>query len=113
MILVGLGIVALSLVMGLFEVHVRRQEAWNRPRFTLTRFYAAVAGRDVELPDIGDVVLQDAESGAVREFTIDAQLQTDFARAAAKHREDVARTIESVTRPPRTSVTRRSPNVAV
>lgn len=49
--------------------------------------------RDIELPDIGDVVLQDAESGAVREFTIDAQLQADFGRAAAKHRTDVARTI--------------------
>ncbi|EUA93823.1 hypothetical protein I551_8903 [Mycobacterium ulcerans str. Harvey] len=36
--------------------------------------------RDVELPDIGDVVLQDAETGVTREFTIDAQLQNDFAR---------------------------------
>lgn len=49
--------------------------------------------RDVELPDIGDVILQDAESGKTREFTIDAQLQADFARAAAAHRADVARTI--------------------
>ncbi|HUH71119.1 MAG TPA: DUF58 domain-containing protein [Mycobacterium sp.] len=49
--------------------------------------------RDVELPDIGDVVLQDAESGVTREFTIDAQLRDDFAKAAAAHRADVARTI--------------------
>ena len=39
--------------------------------------------RDVELPDIGDVILQDAESGATREFTIDEQLRDDFAKAAA------------------------------
>ncbi|MGA9493074.1 MAG: DUF58 domain-containing protein, partial [Mycobacterium sp.] len=51
--------------------------------------------RDVELPDIGDVVLQDAESGRTREFTIDEQLRDDFARAAAAHRADVARTLRS------------------
>jgi uncharacterized protein (DUF58 family) len=49
--------------------------------------------RDVELPDVGDVILQDAESGAVREFTIDAQLRDDFAKAAAAHRAEVARTL--------------------
>ena len=51
--------------------------------------------RDVELPDIGDVVLQDAETGVTREFTIDAQLRDDFARAAAAHRAEVSRTIRS------------------
>ena len=51
--------------------------------------------RDVELPDIGDVVLQDAESGVTREFTIDAQLRDDFAKAAAAHRAEVSRTIRS------------------
>jgi uncharacterized protein (DUF58 family) len=49
--------------------------------------------RDVELPDVGDVILQDAESGITREFTIDAQLRDDFARAAAAHRAEVARTL--------------------
>ena len=49
--------------------------------------------RDVELPDVGDVILQDTESGVTREFTIDAQLRDDFARAAAVHREEVARTL--------------------
>jgi uncharacterized protein (DUF58 family) len=49
--------------------------------------------RDIELPDVGDVVLQDAESGAVREFTIDEELRDDFARAAAAHRAEVARTL--------------------
>ncbi|MDI3315028.1 MAG: DUF58 domain-containing protein [Mycobacterium sp.] len=48
--------------------------------------------RDVELPDVGEVVLQDAESGVVREFTIDPQLREDFARAAAAHRADVRNT---------------------
>jgi uncharacterized protein (DUF58 family) len=51
--------------------------------------------RDVELPDIGDVVLQDAETGVTREFTIDAQLRDDFAKAAAAHRAEVKRTIRS------------------
>jgi uncharacterized protein (DUF58 family) len=51
--------------------------------------------RDVELPDVGDVILQDAESGVTREFTIDAHLRDDFARAAAAHRAEVSRTIRS------------------
>jgi uncharacterized protein (DUF58 family) len=49
--------------------------------------------RDVELPDVGDVVLQDTETGATREFTIDARLRDDFERAAAAHRDEVARTL--------------------
>ncbi|HTM86528.1 MAG TPA: DUF58 domain-containing protein, partial [Mycobacterium sp.] len=51
--------------------------------------------RDVELPDVGDVVLQDTESGVTREFTIDAKLRDDFARAAVTHRSDVAHTLRS------------------
>jgi uncharacterized protein (DUF58 family) len=49
--------------------------------------------RDVELPPVGDVILQDTESGVTREFTIDEQLRDDFARAATVHREEVARTL--------------------
>ncbi|TFV59510.1 DUF58 domain-containing protein [Mycobacterium sp. PS03-16] len=49
--------------------------------------------RDIELPDVGDVVLQDAETGVTREFTIDHQLREDFERAAAEHRAEVARTL--------------------
>jgi uncharacterized protein (DUF58 family) len=49
--------------------------------------------RDVELPEVGDVILQDAESGVTREFTIDAQLRDDFEKAAAAHRAEVARTL--------------------
>ena len=51
--------------------------------------------RDVELPDVGDVILQDAETGRSREFTIDEQLRDDFAKAAAAHHADVARTLRS------------------
>ena len=42
---------------------------------------------------VGDVVLQDAESGITREFTIDEKLRDDFARAAQAHRDEVARTL--------------------
>jgi uncharacterized protein (DUF58 family) len=49
--------------------------------------------RDVELPDVGDVILQDAETGVTREFTIDAALRDDFAKAAGAHRAEVARTL--------------------
>lgn len=49
--------------------------------------------RDVELPDVGDVILQDTESGVTREFTIDEQLRDDFARAATAHHAEVARTL--------------------
>lgn len=48
--------------------------------------------RDVELPEVGDVVLQDTETGVTREFTIDERLRHDFEQAAAAHREEVART---------------------
>ena len=49
--------------------------------------------RDVELPPVGDVILQDTESGVTREFTIDEQLRSDFEKAAAAHRAEVARTL--------------------
>ncbi|OBH31829.1 hypothetical protein A5692_16465 [Mycobacterium sp. E342] len=73
---------------------------WMRPLRAISARHEVLAievldPRDVELPDIGDVVLQDAESGVTREFTIDAQLRDDFAKAAAAHRAEVARTIRS------------------
>jgi uncharacterized protein (DUF58 family) len=73
---------------------------WMRPLRAVSARHEVLAievldPRDVELPDVGDVVLQDAESGVTREFTIDAQLRDDFARAAAAHRAEVARTIRS------------------
>ncbi|WP_369807556.1 DUF58 domain-containing protein [Mycobacterium sp. 4858] len=73
---------------------------WMRPLRAISARHEVLAievldPRDIELPDIGDVVLQDAESGVTREFTIDAQLRDDFAKAAAAHRAEVARTIRS------------------
>ncbi len=55
--------------------------------------------RDVELPDVGDVILQDTESGVTREFTIDAQLRDDFGQAAEGHRAEVARTFRRCNAP--------------
>jgi uncharacterized protein (DUF58 family) len=71
---------------------------WMRPLRAIAARHEILAvevldPRDVELPDVGDVVLQDAETGKTREFTIDAHLRDDFAKAAAAHRADVARTI--------------------
>lgn len=73
---------------------------WTRPLRAIAARHEVLAievldPRDVELPNIGDVILQDPESGVTREFTIDAQLRDDFAKAAAAHRADVARTIRS------------------
>lgn len=45
--------------------------------------------RDIALPDVGDVVLHDPETGRTREFSVNPQLRTDFAAAAAAHREHV------------------------
>lgn len=55
--------------------------------------------RDVELPAVGEVILQDPESGVVREFTIDEQLRNDFTQAAAAHRHEVARTLRRCSAP--------------
>ncbi|WP_430335608.1 DUF58 domain-containing protein [Rhodococcus sp. ACT016] len=49
--------------------------------------------RDLELPDAGDVVLFDPESGRTREFSTTPKLRADFARAAAAHRADVEATL--------------------
>lgn len=71
---------------------------WMRPLRAIAARHEVLAvevldPRDVELPDVGDVVLQDAESGVTREFTIDEKLRDDFATAAAAHRAEVARTL--------------------
>ncbi|MEE2032934.1 DUF58 domain-containing protein [Rhodococcus chondri] len=51
--------------------------------------------RDLELPDLGDVVLHDPETGRTREFTTTPQLRDDFARAAAEHRAAVQLALRS------------------
>ncbi|WP_280336334.1 DUF58 domain-containing protein [Nocardia wallacei] len=44
---------------------------------------------DLELPDVGDVVLHDPETGRTREFSVTPTLRGDFARAAQRHRGQV------------------------
>lgn len=71
---------------------------WMRPMRAISARHEVLGveiidPRDVELPVVGDVVLQDTETGRTREFTIDEQLRTDFENAAAAHRAEVARTL--------------------
>jgi uncharacterized protein (DUF58 family) len=49
--------------------------------------------RDLELPDIGDIVLHDPETGRTREFTVTQQLRADYAAAAAAHKAEVEQTL--------------------
>lgn len=49
--------------------------------------------RDLELPDVGDVVLHDPETGRTREFSVTPELRADFAAAAAAHRDQVEKTL--------------------
>ncbi|WP_246110318.1 DUF58 domain-containing protein [Saccharopolyspora dendranthemae] len=49
--------------------------------------------RDVELPDVGTVLLSDPETGKRREVHTTPVLRKEFAAAAAAHREDVARVL--------------------
>ncbi|CAM03065.1 uncharacterized protein DUF58 [Saccharopolyspora erythraea NRRL 2338] len=46
--------------------------------------------RDVELPDVGTVLLSDPETGKQREVRTTPVLRKEFAAAAAAHREEVA-----------------------
>jgi uncharacterized protein (DUF58 family) len=41
--------------------------------------------RDEQLPDVGDVVLHDPETGRTREFSLTPQLRAEYAAAAADH----------------------------
>ncbi len=49
--------------------------------------------RDIELPDVGDVVLHDPETGRTREFSTTPRLRADFAEAAQAHRNEVERAL--------------------
>ncbi|MBB5916283.1 uncharacterized protein (DUF58 family) [Nocardia transvalensis] len=50
---------------------------------------------DLDLPDVGDVVLHDPETGRTREFTVTPTLRGDFARAAERHRGQVEQALRS------------------
>jgi uncharacterized protein (DUF58 family) len=49
--------------------------------------------RDIDLPDVGTVVLSDPETGRQREVDATPLLRREFAAAAAQHRADVAAAI--------------------
>ncbi|GAB2729616.1 DUF58 domain-containing protein [Nocardia thraciensis] len=50
---------------------------------------------DLDLPDVGDVVLHDPETGRTREFSVTPALRSDFARAAELHRGQVEQALRS------------------
>lgn len=71
---------------------------WQRPLRGLSARHELIAvevldPRDVELPDVGTVVLSDPESGRQREVHTSALLRKEFAAAAAEHRGAVAAAI--------------------
>jgi uncharacterized protein (DUF58 family) len=68
---------------------------WQRPLRALSARHELVAievvdPRDVDLPEVGTVVLSDPESGRQREVTASALLRKEFNAAAAEHRAEVA-----------------------
>jgi uncharacterized protein (DUF58 family) len=68
---------------------------WQRPLRALSARHDIVAievvdPRDVDLPEVGTVVLSDPESGRQREVTASALLRKEFGAAAAEHRGEVA-----------------------
>ncbi|MGH4012790.1 MAG: DUF58 domain-containing protein [Pseudonocardiaceae bacterium] len=69
--------------------------AWERPLRGLSARHDLIAievldPRDLELPDIGAVVLADPETGRRKEVVTTPVLRREFAAAAAAHRDDVA-----------------------
>ncbi|HET9142882.1 DUF58 domain-containing protein [Actinophytocola sp.] len=71
---------------------------WQRPLRALSARHDLLAievldPRDIDLPDVGTVVLADPESGRQREVHASALLRKEFAAAAAEHRSDVAAAI--------------------
>jgi uncharacterized protein (DUF58 family) len=68
---------------------------WLRPLKALSARHDLVAievidPRDIDLPEVGTVVLADPESGRQREVTASPLLRREFAAAAAEHRATVA-----------------------
>lgn len=68
---------------------------WQRPLRALSNRHDLIAvevldPRDVDLPDVGTVVLADPETGRQREVAATALLRKEFAAAAAEHRAGVA-----------------------
>ncbi len=77
---------------------------WQRPLRAISGRHDLLAvevldPRDLELPDVGDVVLHDPETGRTREFTVTEQLRDDFAAAAQAHRAEVEQALRSAGAP--------------
>ncbi|GHF51438.1 uncharacterized protein (DUF58 family) [Amycolatopsis bartoniae] len=71
---------------------------WQRPLRGLGARHELIAievldPRDVDLPEVGTIVLADPESGRQREVHASALLRREFAAAAQAHREQVARAL--------------------
>lgn len=71
---------------------------WERPLRGLSARHELVCveildPRDVDLPEVGTIVLADPESGRQREVTATPLLRREFAAAAAEHRSEVAAAI--------------------
>jgi uncharacterized protein (DUF58 family) len=71
---------------------------WQRPLRALSARHDLIAvelvdPRDIDLPDVGTVVLADPESGKQREVHVSALLRKEFGAAAAEHRAEVAAAI--------------------
>jgi uncharacterized protein (DUF58 family) len=68
---------------------------WQRPLRALSARHDLLAvevldPRDLELPDVGTVVLADPETGRQKEVVTTPLLRREFAAAASAHRDDVA-----------------------
>ncbi|MGH3974673.1 MAG: DUF58 domain-containing protein [Pseudonocardiaceae bacterium] len=71
---------------------------WERPLRGLSARHDLIAievldPRDLELPDLGTVVLADPETGRQKEVMTTPLLRREFAAAAAAHREEVSVTL--------------------
>jgi uncharacterized protein (DUF58 family) len=69
--------------------------SWQRPLRALSARHELIGieivdPRDVDLPDVGTVVLADPETGKQREVHASALLRKEFGAAAHAHRQDVA-----------------------
>ncbi|MDV6013948.1 DUF58 domain-containing protein [Haloechinothrix sp. LS1_15] len=68
---------------------------WERPLRALAARHDVIAvevvdPRDIELPEVGTVVLADPETGKQREVHASTRLRKEFAAAAQAHRDEVA-----------------------
>ncbi|MFC4003432.1 DUF58 domain-containing protein [Prauserella oleivorans] len=71
---------------------------WERPLRALSARHDLIGvevidPRDVDLPEVGDIVLADPETGRQREVHASALLRKEFAAAAQAHRAQVARAL--------------------